>query len=272
MSRPTKQGVDYFPVDCQFDDKIELLIAEKGGISVSVLVTVWQLTYQNEGYYIAFSDDLFLLIKRRLMIEVSEIESIILAAISRNIFCEKAYLNHKILTSKAVQKRYFIAAKKKKNVNVIREYLCKGVSASDNCTYIGIDSAGNSTKVKVKEEVKEEEEVEGDVEGEYTPPASSKTTSAVPYQKIINLYHDVLPNNPQVASLSPSRKAQIRARWKSQLTELDSWQEYFNLVSQSKFLTGQSHPSHGRKPFLANIDFLIKENNVLKVVEGNYHD
>jgi len=30
MARPTKQGIDYFPLDTEFDDDLQLLIAEIG--------------------------------------------------------------------------------------------------------------------------------------------------------------------------------------------------------------------------------------------------
>lgn len=157
MARPTKQGVDYFPVDCQWDDKIELLIAEKGALSIAVLVTVWQLVYQNDGYFIQYSQDLFLLIKRRLMVEPEEIQEIIDSAIKRNIFDKEIFTKYNILTSRAIQKRYFIAAKKKKEISIVENYLCKGVSAPENSTSSKIDSAGNTTKEEV--EVEEEEEV-----------------------------------------------------------------------------------------------------------------
>lgn len=95
----------------------------------------------------------------------------------------------------------------------------------------------------------------------------------VPYQQIVNLYHEKLPNNPQVAKLNESRKRQIKARWNNGIGDIDAWERYFDLVSESKFLTGQCPPGMNRnKPFIADIDFLIKENNVLKIVEGKYHE
>lgn len=93
----------------------------------------------------------------------------------------------------------------------------------------------------------------------------------VPYAEIVKLYHEKLPNNPHIASLSANRKAQIKARWRDGLPNLKSWREYFDYVQESDFLTGKSSPSNGHKPFIAGIDFLINENNVLKIVEGNYH-
>ena len=93
----------------------------------------------------------------------------------------------------------------------------------------------------------------------------------VPYAEIVNLYHKKLPSHPHIAGLSANRKAQIKARWKNGLPDLESWKEYFDYVHESDFLTGNTSPSNGKKPFIAGIDFLIKENNVLKIIEGNYH-
>ncbi len=93
-----------------------------------------------------------------------------------------------------------------------------------------------------------------------------------PYQKIIDIYHKKLPSNPQVAQLSPARKSQIKARWNNGLPDVEAWEEFFNHVSESAFLTGKVQPVNGRRVFTANIDFLIKEANVLKIFEGNYDD
>ena len=107
------------------------------------------------------------------------------------------------------------------------------------------------------------------------PTTTSKPPACdpVPFNEIIDLYHKTLPNNPQIASLSASRKQQIKARWNNGIPDLDSWERYFSHVADSKFLTGQSNPGMNRnKPFVANIDFPIKEANVLKIIEGNYHE
>lgn len=151
MSRPTKQGIDYFPLDCRFDDKIEMFLIEKEAVGLGVLVTIWQMIYVNEGYYIANNEDLHLLIKRKIGVGINEVSDIINACFRRNIFDEEMHKKHGIITSKAIQKRYFDAAKKKKCIDVCVDYIIKGVSARDNW----VNVAGNATKVKVKVKVKE---------------------------------------------------------------------------------------------------------------------
>ena len=104
-----------------------------------------------------------------------------------------------------------------------------------------------------------------------TTQGAKPKASPVPYQSIIDLYHEKLPNNPRIAKLSESRKRQIKARWNNGIGDLEAWCRYFEMISSNKFLTGQSPPGHNRtKPFIADIDFIIKEANVLKIVEGKY--
>lgn len=101
---------------------------------------------------------------------------------------------------------------------------------------------------------------------------TKKTQPAIPYQAIIDRYQRILPSLPKVAKLSDARKAKIRARWNNDLPDLEEWEKYFTAVSQSDFLMGRAPPSSNRsKPFQADIDFLITESNMIKVIEGKYH-
>jgi hypothetical protein len=135
MARPTKQGIDYFPVSTEFDQNVQMLILEKGAVSLAILVTIWQLIYGDEGYFTYYSEDLFLRLKQRIMVEPLQSESIIKSAINRNIFCKPLFLKYRILTSRAIQKRYFIAAKREKIiVNVYKNYLCSGVNVMEITT------------------------------------------------------------------------------------------------------------------------------------------
>ena len=97
--------------------------------------------------------------------------------------------------------------------------------------------------------------------------------SPVPYVKIVELYHSVLPSLPEVQTLTNKRKGQISQRWKSkQLPDLETWKEYFEHVGESKFLMGLSQSSGSRKVFKANLEWLTNESNFVKVWENNYHE
>lgn len=101
---------------------------------------------------------------------------------------------------------------------------------------------------------------------------SAKPQIRIPYDEIVDLYHKLLPLNPQIYDLTAKRKDAIAARWKSgRLPDLESWEKYFTYVSESKFLTGQVDPPPGRKRFFAKIEWLANENNIVNVAEGKYH-
>lgn len=179
MARPTKQGIDYFPLDVQLDDKTELFIADSGAEGLGVLITIWQLIYQNNGYYVTNGEDLRLLVRRRVMSDVTTIESIIDSAIRRGVFDIGMHDKHKILTSKAIQKRFFDAAKKKKTVSVVENYIMNGVSVGINAVY----SVGNATNVDVKEEVNVDVKEEVEVEEETTKPLAPIKKKKPPKEK-----------------------------------------------------------------------------------------
>jgi len=100
---------------------------------------------------------------------------------------------------------------------------------------------------------------------------SPKSVNGVPYQKIVDLYHEKLPTLPKVEKLTATRKSYIRQRWLNDLTEIDHWDNFFDYVSKSKFLMGNSPPTNGHRIFRATLEWLTKESNYAKIAEENYH-
>jgi len=148
MARPLKQGLDYYPLDVEWDEKVELLISENGSDAISVMVTAWQLIYKN-GYYIENGNDLFFMIRRRTMLDVKIIEKIINSAISRKLFNKDLHEKYNILTSKAIQDRYCNATSRREGVNVYRNYCLLDISEHINVTLVEInDDISTQSKVK----------------------------------------------------------------------------------------------------------------------------
>lgn len=106
------------------------------------------------------------------------------------------------------------------------------------------------------------------------PPTSVGQTrkAPCPYGEIVDLYHAKLPMCRRVELLTDARKASIRGRWFDELPTVEAFGNYFDDVARSRFLTGRVDAHEGRKPFVANIDWLMKPSNLAKVLEGNYHD
>jgi len=101
--------------------------------------------------------------------------------------------------------------------------------------------------------------------------SASAEIDPVPYQAIIDLYHRLLPELPRCIKLSKGRRAAIRARWRGKDAEdLADWEAFFGLVRRSRFLLGLAPAAPGRVPFCASLDWLTKEANFIKVLEGRY--
>lgn len=118
-----------------------------------------------------------------------------------------------------------------------------------------------------------EEESRGDKD---KPPISPKG-EAVPFQEIVDLYHEHLPMLPKVVNINDSRKRAMKARWSESVNipsgsdvvhmkcnSLDFWARYFKRARGQDFLTGDV------TEWAADFDFLIKKNNFIKVVENKY--
>jgi hypothetical protein len=103
------------------------------------------------------------------------------------------------------------------------------------------------------------------------PPAARKAKPDCPHQAIIELYHEVLPQCPQVRDWTPARATQLRARWSEDESRqnLDYWRRYFEYVKTCPFLVGQQAGGSNR-PFFADLEWLTKSSNFTKVRERKY--
>ena len=94
----------------------------------------------------------------------------------------------------------------------------------------------------------------------------------VNYQEIIDLYHEMLPNHPRVKVLTEARKRHIKKLATNNLPDLEHWRKFFNAITRSDFLSGRVEPRDGRRPFIADLDFLINPTKYVKILEGKYHE
>lgn len=100
------------------------------------------------------------------------------------------------------------------------------------------------------------------------PPASS---ADCPAQRIVDLYHEKLPELPRCEKLTPMRRGYLRQRWREDLETLDDWVAFFADVRKSDFLMGKRPGRDGRPPFRADLEWLTRPANYAKFIEGKYH-
>lgn len=84
-------------------------------------------------------------------------------------------------------------------------------------------------------------------------------------QQIVDLYHSICKSFPSVRSLTESRKKAIRARLNTY--SVDDFKTLFTNAESSSFLKGKND-----RNWTATFDWLIKDANMAKVLEGNYAD
>ena len=92
-----------------------------------------------------------------------------------------------------------------------------------------------------------------------------KDRERVDYQLIVDMYNDTCVSFPKLKSLSDSRKKAIKARLRTYT--VDDFKALFEKAEASSFLKGSND-----RNWSANFDWLIKDSNMAKVLEGNYDD
>lgn len=102
-----------------------------------------------------------------------------------------------------------------------------------------------------------------------------------PHQEIISIYHNTLPELPKVLSWNKTRESYLKQRWRQLFVEFEcksseeglDWfkNDFFQFVRDSKFLMGKVQ-SKDRKPFLADLEWMIKPTNFTKIIERKYEN
>ena len=104
-------------------------------------------------------------------------------------------------------------------------------------------------------------------------PNTNNASKKCPYGHIFNLFRECLPGLPKPTKMTKARKAQLKARWFGGYQSsaglnsdcFEFWEGFFRYVGKSDFLMGRN----GK--FQATFDWIIKESNFVKILEGNYH-
>ena len=120
-----------------------------------------------------------------------------------------------------------------------------------------VDSTVDSTRYLVddaEEDIEEEIEIDKEIERE-----------KIDYNGIINAYNGICKSLPSVRSLSEARKKAIKARMKTY--GMEDFKLLFEKAEASSFLKGKNGNN-----WSANFDWLIKDANMAKVLDGNYDD
>jgi len=182
MSRPIKQGLDYFPMDVDPDEKFELLEAKHGLLGFAVIIKLFQRIYR-EGYFLKWNEETALLFSKRIGVGKEIVEAIIDDAIRWQIFDKSRFKRYGVLTSSGIQKRFLGAISRRKSVNLVKSLMLTDIS-----TIINVDinwvNVNNNTQSKVKKSrEKESREKAPDFDADYV---LKKFKEAFPDYQILN--------------------------------------------------------------------------------------
>lgn len=123
------------------------------------------------------------------------------------------------------------------------------------------------TEIEIEKEKDKEIDTERDREKEETaaePPTPPRPS--VPYEAIKDFYNQVCTSFPRCTAMSESRKKAIKARFTSGYT-LEDFKRLFIKAESSSFLKGRND-----RNWTASFDWLLKDSNMAKVLDGNYDD
>lgn len=157
-----KDGISYFPLDCQMDEKMELLEAEFGLRGFGIIIKLLQRIYGGNGYYCEWSEKINILFASRVHESKEYVKEVITGAMKCEMFSQKLFDGYGILTSQGIQKRYLDAVKRRKDVALIEQYslLPKSKISKNVCSTKKSEiKAGKSASVKSKSVDKPHENV-----------------------------------------------------------------------------------------------------------------
>lgn len=160
MARPTKDGLDYFPLDTQTekDIKFQVIEAQFGIVGFGIIIKLYQLIYSDKGYYTEWNELISTISAAKwsctgFPVDVKTVNKVVRAAAKYGIFDDGKLNEYGILTSAGIQKRYLEVSKRRKNLNLRREYLL--ISAPDseiNVRNNAVNVRNNAVNVCINEE------------------------------------------------------------------------------------------------------------------------
>ncbi|MCD7923657.1 MAG: DUF4373 domain-containing protein [Bacteroides sp.] len=229
--RPTKQGIDYFPMDVGFfsDVKIRKISRACGSQSTSILICLLCNIYKDEGYYILWDEDLPFVIADTVGVSEGAVKEVLIKALQVGFFDNTLYEKHHILTSSGIQKRFLLATYQRKETTIIPEYLIDCTNNSINHANNSINNSSNEqSKVKVKRKESKPKETSTNVEVKKAEQAKKLAAAKAATLKRRDVFYQSL-----IPYVERYGKDMIRAFF-------DYWSELNKSETKMKFETNQT--------------------------------
>lgn len=164
MARPIKEGLEYFPLDCDIDqdDKIALIEAAHGikgfGIVIKLLMKIY-----NNSYFYEWTEKEQLLFSKRVNVDINEVNVVINDLIKWDFFDKQMFESLKILTSTGIQRRYLEAVGRRQKAKILKKHLLldqETVNVYKNLVIVDINPSSEVVNVDSGTQSKEEKSKE----------------------------------------------------------------------------------------------------------------
>ena len=148
---------------------------------------------------------------------------------------------------------------------------CNTDVTSSNAPVTECNKTVHPCNEEIEKEIEKELEIDIELEKEIDKEidnrdrVSSNGKTVTPYADIVNLYNSICLSYPKVTTISDRRKQALKARLNKYT--LDDFKKMFELAEASDFLKGSNN-----RDWSANFDWLIKDSNMAKVLDGNYNN
>lgn len=283
-----KKGIDYYQHDIGMinDDKLAEPRMKYGSVAIDIWLTLIELIYAGEGYYIEYGDEksrkktiwlVLGIVRGKYPPSPETISNIIEDLVACELFSGDLFKSG-ILSSKRIQKQYYKVTVGRKVIEINPDYW---ILSLDEMKEISKNSAildfienrsiceGNRLIMSENRSEKEQSRVEKsrveksrDNMTDKPSPPSSKSE----YESIFNLYNTICESYPKLTAQSAARIKAIKARFNSGYTTED-FKRLFEKAESSSFLKGKND-----RNWSATFDWLIADKNMAKVLDENYED
>lgn len=132
----------------------------------------------------------------------------------------------------------------------------KECNVTSNVTVTESNATEEDIDKDIERDIEEDKEKEKDIN-------KKQGSEKINYQAIVDLYNETCVSLPRATALSDARRKAIKARLK--VYSMDDLKTVFMKAQASSFLKGGN-----ARNWQANFDWLLKDSNIAKVLDGNY--
>lgn len=261
-----KAGLDYFPLDVTMDQKVELIEAEFGLTGFGVVVHLLQEIYGKAGYYIEWTNEVALLFARKIGLGGSAVSEIVEASIRRGMFDKELYDKYQVLTSKGIQKRYFEAVSRRKQLEVDFNILLVDYTLflkSVDIKRVNVNILSKNADIFKQSKVEKSRVKESKVEESIDTVSKETVCRTKDVRRVIEAWNSLGLQTIKQILPNTDRGKMLRKRINDY--GIDDVLSAIEKVRASSFLMGDN-----RNGWQATFDWFIRPNNFPKVLSGNY--